>query len=100
MPNSDLLSKALRLARGGKVTIDYEGDDWPAYYKATVEGDTDTYQVEVNPDGTSECECDAWQLGHRTCSHIQAVVLYGQNASIYRAERDARQRDARRAYSD
>ncbi len=93
MPKSDMLTKGLRLARGGAVTIDYASDDWPAYYKATVEGDTDTYRVEVNPDGTSECECAASQLGHRTCSHIQAVVLYGQNASLYEAERKARERD-------
>ena len=95
-----LMEKALRLARTGAVTIYYEGDTWPPYYQATVEGDSDTYRVEVNPDGTSECTCDAWVKGHRTCSHIQAVVLYGQNHAIYESERKARDRFDQRADAD
>ena len=67
--------KATRLARGGAVTIHYTSDDWPAYIQATVEGDTDTYDVEVNPDGTADCTCPAATLGHRACSHTPGWCL-------------------------
>lgn len=63
-------AKAVRIVLEGRVTIGEHTDDITT---ATVEGDTGTYTVILDPGG-SACDCPAGEHG-MTCSHILATLL-------------------------
>ena len=88
----DLDAKAERLARGGAVVVLFESEDWPPLLQARVTGETDTYDVELQPDGSASCTCMAATVGHRRCSHIRALRLIEQYGDIWAAEAKARKR--------
>jgi hypothetical protein len=62
--------KAIRMVENGRVTVTWTGDEAGA---GTVDGDTDTYQVQFSPAGYV-CTCEAGRH-HRVCSHAIALEL-------------------------
>ncbi len=63
-------AKAIRMVESGRVTITWTGDGAAA---GTVDGNTDTYQVQFSPAGRV-CTCEAGRH-HRVCSHAIALEL-------------------------
>ena len=72
---SDVLSKAIRLVRGGHVAVSHVGGE--EFWSVTVQGDTGTYIAGRSPEGRF-CDCPAGQR-HVMCSHYLAgeVVVTG-----------------------
>jgi hypothetical protein len=63
--------KAVGIVADERVTIDYSSDE---VVTATVEGETGTYRVTIDPSG-EKCDCKANRLGHHRCSHIIGVEV-------------------------
>ena len=90
---SNLEVKAHRIARDeDAITIAHREND---YVAADIVGDSAIYRVQLTPGG-SRCECVAFTVGHRVCSHIKALHLYEAYGAIWQAERRARIREASR----
>ena len=84
MPSDLTLEKAERLYNLGRIT--HTGD------RFLVEGDTATWTVTIV--GEPQCTCPASTLGHRTCSHVEAVWLEIRWGSLRRAVARGRARSS------
>ncbi len=76
--------KAIRMVEDGRVTVTWKwyGETIGHVEAAagTVDGDTDTYQVQFSPAGRI-CTCEAGQH-HRVCSHAIALALAVEYALV------------------
>ena len=77
--------KAERYVRASKVQIvEAETTDGGTHVEAEVDADTGIWHVETY--GTvEECSCPANELGHLSCSHIEAVWLELRYGALWRA---------------
>ncbi len=53
----------------GRVSLLYEAGGTAIFL---VEGETQTYRVQLNPDGTVSCTCTDWTHWGEVCRHILA----------------------------
>ena len=68
-----LLVEAARLVVEGRVSLLYEVSGTAIFL---VEGEIQTYQVQLNPDGTVSCTCTDWAHWKEVYRHILASQFY------------------------